>query len=125
MLAQHDDLESYVARELPPHGVSGLDDPSEKRSEARYATLKTGTLHPLSPAGRESMTAYVIDISKRGMKVRVERAFDIGDKVQVLLTDVIVLGEVRHCCESHGRYHLGLAVKNVLLPPTAKKKRKR
>lgn len=122
MLSQYEDLERYV-RELPSHGEISLDV-SEKRSEARYPTLKTGTLHPVSPAGRETMTAYVIDISKRGMKVRVERPFEIGDKVQVLLTDVIVLGEVRHCMESHGRYHLGLAVQNVLLPST-KKKRKR
>jgi hypothetical protein len=122
MLSQYEDLERYV-RELPSHGEISLDV-SEKRSEARYPTLKTGTLHPVSPAGRETMTAYVIDISKRGMKVRVERPFEIGDKVQVLLTDVIVLGEVRHCMESHGRYHLGLSVQNVLLPST-KKKRKR
>ncbi len=124
MLAQHTDLETYVQRELPMHGEISLADSSEKRSDARYPTLKTGTIHPVSPGGRETMTAYVIDISKRGMKVRVEREFEIGDKVQVLLTDLIVLGEVRHCSPSHGRFHLGLEVINVLLP-TNKKKRKR
>lgn len=120
MLAQHNDLETYVQRELPLHGQTAMENPEEKRTEARYPTLKTGTIHPVNPAGRESMTAYVIDISKRGMKVRVERAFETGDKVQVILTDVIVLGEVRHCSPSHGRFHLGLAVKSVLLPPSKK-----
>ncbi|MFM2125389.1 MAG: PilZ domain [Acidobacteriota bacterium] len=122
MLAEHSDLEAYVQRELPRHGEISLAEPEERRTEARYPTLKTGTIHPVSPAGRETMTAYVMDISKHGMKVRVERAFEPGDRVQVLLPDLIVLGEVRHCSESHGRFHLGLAVISAL-QPNAKKKR--
>ena len=125
MLAQLNDLESYVRKELPLHGEIALADPEERRSEARYPTLKTGTIHPVSPAGRESMTAYVMDISKHGMKVRVERAFEEGDRVQVLLPDLIVLGEVRHCSESHGRFHLGLAVVSVLQPAAKKKRTKK
>ena len=124
MLAEHSDLEAYVKRELPRHGEISLAEPDERRTEARYPTLKTGTIHPVDPAGRESMTAYVMDISKHGMKVRVERAFEPGDRVQVLLPDLIVLGDVRHCSESHGRFHLGLSMVSVL-QPTAKKKRPR
>ena len=84
MLAEHSDLEAYVKRELPRHGEISLAEPDERRTEARYPTLKTGTIHPVDPAGRESMTAYVMDISKHGMKVRVERAFEPGDRVRDL-----------------------------------------
>ncbi len=79
-------------------------------------------MHPVHPIERYRLQAHVMDLSSSGMKLRFERPLDRGTQVQVLLEDVIIFGEVRHCTESAGRCNVGVLVLDVLTPPKRKRK---
>lgn len=122
MLLQEKNLESYLQRGMQIDLTDASDFTWDKRREPRYPVNKTGIVHPVHPIERHRLQAYVMDLSSSGMKLRVERPLDRGTQVQVLLEDVIIFGEVRHCTESAGRYNVGVLVLDVLTPPKRKRK---
>lgn len=122
MLLQEKNLESYLQRGMQIDLTESTDPAREKRREPRYPVSKTGIVHPVHPIERLRLQAYVMDLSSSGMKLRVERPLDRGTQLQVLLEDVIIFGEVRHCTESEGRYNVGVLVLDVLTPPKRKRR---
>ncbi|MEP6963145.1 MAG: PilZ domain-containing protein [Acidobacteriota bacterium] len=128
MLVQARNLESFIS-----HGSIGQlrvdtsngPNGSDKRAEDRYSVLETAIVHPISTEERERLEVYVMDISNNGMKLRVERPLVAGMQVQVLLRDLIILGEVRHCRQVSGRFNVGVLVQDVLRPPQQRSKQSR
>jgi hypothetical protein len=122
MLLQEKNLESYLQRGMHIDITEPTETVSDKRREPRYPVSKVSIVHPVHPVERLRLHAYVMDLSSSGMKLRVERPLDPCTQVQVLLEDVIIFGEVRHCTESEGRYNVGVLVLDVLSPPKRKRR---
>src|SRR4051812_11732715 len=104
----HANLQTYLQRELVGQLVPPETEPSEQRRETRFAVRESATLYPTVAESRERFAVYVMDISANGMKVRGEKPLPLGQQVQVLLNELVAVGEVRYCVESGGRFNIGL-----------------
>lgn len=122
MLLQEKNLETYLQRGMQIELTQPEESPRDQRREPRYSVLKTGIVHPVHATERERLQAYVMDLSSSGMKLRLEKPLERGTQLQVLLEDVIIFAEVRHCTASQGRYNVGVLVLDVLSPPKRKRK---
>lgn len=71
-----------------------------RRLEHRFpadAPVEVTIVYPVTP-GRIKGT--MVDLSKSGLRLRMETSLPKGSRVQVKLGDVVVFGEVRHCRET-------------------------
>jgi hypothetical protein len=84
----------------------------ERRSEERIRSKGQVTV---MAGGEERLAAEVYDISRSGISLLVERAFDPGTRVQVDTGHLAAEGVVIHCAAQGNRHYVGIAFD----PPTA------
>ena len=90
---------------------------SDKRREPRFVTNDPAFLHSLNPPTLDLTPVQILDMSRQGLKLRIERQILTGSEIQVKLKDLFVLGEIRYCVQA-GRFVLaGVLVKDVLRLP--------
>jgi hypothetical protein len=65
--------------------------------------------------GQERLAAEVYDISRSGISLLVERAFDPGTRVQIDTGHLAAEGVVVHCSAQGDQHQIGIAFD----PPTA------
>ena len=58
--------------------------------------------------------ATAVDLSGRGMKLRVSRKLALDSPVKVEIADSMYLGEVCYCRPEHGTFVAGVAIEQVL-----------
>jgi hypothetical protein len=118
MYRQHRHLPSYMpdARLNAGQPIRAVGA-GDKRRENRFPVVGVGTVHAINPALRKRLQALVLDMSRNGMKLRIERALDAGTEIQLLLRDVSVLGTVRYCIPVGDSFHIGIVVQKVLASP--------
>jgi PilZ domain len=90
-------------------------DPADRRAEPRSPTDLPATiklLNPLQASGR--ISARVIDYSRGGLKLRVEKSLMPGTLVQIRLGEKLLLGDVRFCSPADGdEFYAGVRLQDV------------
>ena len=84
----------------------------ERRSEERIRSKGQVTV---IASGQEQLAAEVYDVSRSGISLLVERAFDPGTRVQVDTGHLAAEGVVVHCIAKGKQHQIGI----VFDPPTA------
>ena len=84
----------------------------ERRSEERIRSRGQVTV---MAGGQERLAAEVYDISRSGISLLVERAFDPGTRVQIDTGHLAAEGVVVHCSAQGDQHQIGIAFD----PPTA------
>ena len=90
---------------------------TEKRREPRYPTNDPADVQILPRTGIH-LPAKVVDISKSDMRLELEMPLGTGARIRVLIlpSKLAVLGDVRYCRKSGNRFHVGLAIVDVVSP---------
>jgi hypothetical protein len=102
----------YDHREASP-GKSGRAE-GERRSETRSPANQSATLKILNPLQTSTrIPAQVIESSRGGLKLRLERELMPGTLVQIRVAGKLLLGEVRFCCAESGEYVIGVRLQDV------------
>jgi hypothetical protein len=85
----------------------------EKRREPRYELTEIASMVALSLTEDESLEARTLDVSKSGLKLRVNRMLKPGMPVEVRWPGSVVFGEIRYCNESAPRqFEAGIHVEH-------------
>jgi len=83
---------------------------ADRRREERSPANDPATVE--MPLGVR-VSATVIDISRSGMRLELEKPLDIGMKIgiSIQVRKLMVIGDVRYCRRSGERYHAGIAIR--------------
>jgi hypothetical protein len=87
----------------------------ERRAEPRLPVdirARVKSLDPVTSTG-PSTVARVVEISRRGLKLRVGRPFMIGASVQILAESKIFLAKVRYCSCVEEDYYIGVRLSDI------------
>lgn len=114
-------LEPYIREHWPSDAVVGAgptEDASrvrraERRQDPRFTANVAASVHSLNPLTPEYSPAQVVDVSKRGLKLRVLRPIQPGTEIQIRLNRGFVLGEIRYCVQAGSSYFAGVLVDDV------------
>jgi hypothetical protein len=82
----------------------------ERRSEPRFPVdlrARVKSLDPVTSVG-PSTVARIVEISHRGLKLRVGRPFIVGATVQILAESKILLAKVRYCVCVDADFYVGV-----------------
>ena len=114
----HDpNLEPYI-KEHWALGRSPMEDipqvrGAERRRDPRFATNAAASVRSLYPLVPEYRAVRIVDISKRGMKLRSKDRIQPGAGIQIKLKGVFVLGEIRYCVQAGKFFLAGVLVDDV------------
>jgi hypothetical protein len=89
-----------IALEFSIERRCGLRVPVDIRARVK-------SLDPVTSLG-PSTAARIVDISQRGLKLRVGRPLMLGASVQILAERKIFLGKVRYCRSVHDDFYIGV-----------------
>jgi hypothetical protein len=91
------------------------EEAADRRTEIRYPAQDPAELE-LLPGPSEPMFGTILDVSRSGLRVVIPRRIDSGAQVQVKLHHNVIFGEVRYCRAISGAFHVGLRIKDLVLP---------
>ena len=94
-------------------GEVGADRRIEPRVAANISARIKG-LNPLTSTG-PSHPATLVEVSQRGLGIRVDREFLPGASVQVLVGKEAFVGKVLHCSRSGNEFVIGLVLRAGIL----------
>jgi len=83
-------------------------DKADMRSEPRFETSQPIVLTVLGMKTRPVMEACTLNISNRGLRLRVPQPVPAGSVIQADTRQIRMLGEVLRCVPIDGAYHLGI-----------------
>jgi hypothetical protein len=87
----------------------------ERRSEPRIPVdirARVKSLDPVTSIG-PSTEARIVEISRRGLKLRVRRPIMIGASVQILAERKIFLAKVRSCSSVDEDFYIGVRLADI------------
>ena len=84
----------------------------ERRKEPRFKTNQPAELRILDDGG--TCQATLLEISGKGLRVRVDGPLKLGAPVRLDVEQTIILGEVTHSTSSADGYEAGIQVEQVL-----------
>lgn len=87
---------------------------AEKRREPRFITNDPAFMQSLNPLNLGLMSVQVLDVSRQGLKLRIEQRVLTGSEIQVELKDLFVLGLIRYCVPVGSLFLVGILVEDVL-----------
>jgi hypothetical protein len=121
---EHYIQEQFASSVLPiskPIGRTQPNDPpgAEKRREPRFVTNDSAIINSLNSLSQDFTPVQVLDMSKQGLKLRIEQGILIGSEIQVKLKDLFVLGKIRYCVQVGSCFLAGILVEDVLWFPNA------
>ena len=90
---------------------------AEKRREPRFVTNDSAIINSLNSLSQDFTPVQVLDMSKQGLKLRIEQGILIGSEIQVKLKDLFVLGVIRYCIQVGSFFLAGVLVEDVLWLP--------
>jgi hypothetical protein len=83
------------------------------RQEVGYRVAERAVITLCHPVEAESVVGHVMDVSTRGLRVRLPRSIYRGSQVQVQVEKAVVFGSIRYChaidgdnCETIHWWHL-------------------
>ena len=92
---------------------------AERRQEARYPTNDPADVQILPWNGtRVFVPATVINISKSGLRLEMDRMLAKGMRVEIVIKPrkLVVFGEVRYCRKSGSHFHAGVLIETLVFP---------
>ena len=116
---EHYIQEQFASSVLPiskPIDRTQPNDPpgAEKRREPRFVTNDSAIINSLNSLSQDFTPVQVLDMSKQGLKLRIEQGILIGSEIQVKLKDLFVIGKIRYCVQVGSFFLAGILVEDVL-----------
>jgi hypothetical protein len=93
---------------------------SDKRREIRFATNEPASLQSLNPLSAGQVPVRIVDVSKRGLKIRGQRFIAPGTQVHLRLKGAFIVGEIRYSLQAAGSFLAGVRVDDVYRPAAYK-----
>lgn len=93
--------------------------PPERRQETRFAADRLTLFQVDGSNNRERTSCRILDVSKRGMKVRTQDLLQPGTKIRVTLRGMFAFAQVRYSIPAEEGFDHGIRVYEVLSTPTA------
>ena len=89
----------------------------EKRREPRYPTHDAVEVKTL-PYSEAPMQANVLDVSKSGMKLEIDRQLLPGSRIEILMpsSKLVLFAQVRYCRRFGALYYAGVLIEDVVPP---------
>lgn len=88
---------------------------SDRRSEPRFRASDTASVRLLSPLVNETWPAKILDVSKNGLGLELDRPLSREMLVQVRIGKTFVLGEVVYSRSlATDRFHIGIRLLDVV-----------
>ena len=85
----------------------------EKRREARYPTHDSAEVEFVKE-GTERSSATVLDVSRSGLRLKLEFSVDRGSEVKVILqSNVVIFGQIRFCRPFEGGFEVGVLIQEM------------
>jgi c-di-GMP-binding flagellar brake protein YcgR len=110
-------------RSLYPHFMKPYDrNRPERRRDVRVpldAPIWLRILNSESDASAPHIEGRILNISKRGMKLRLPSALEPGMPVQARMGGKIIMAEVRYCLPHNAEFHVGIEIQDVFPIPSA------
>jgi len=99
------------------HGEKPAQAPAqttERRADPRQPAEQPATIKLLNPLHTsERISATVVDISKGGLRLRLDQSLMPGMLVQIRLGEKLLLGEIRYCTPAGDEFHAGVRLQDV------------
>jgi hypothetical protein len=84
----------------------------EKRREARYPTNDPAEVEVVNGTGRSPAT--VLDVSKSGLRLKLESSINKGAEVKVTLQrNIVIFGQIRYCRPLDGSFDAGVLIQDM------------
>jgi hypothetical protein len=84
----------------------------EKRREARYPTNDPAEVEVVNGTGRTPAT--VLDVSKSGLRLKLEASIQKGAEVKVTLQrNIVIFGQIRYCRPLDGSFDAGVLIQDM------------
>lgn len=87
---------------------------TDRRREPRICTNAAAFVMVLNPAGHNRCPAQILDISRNGMKIRMEHFLLPGALILVRVGAIHVVGKVRHCSGDGPEFLAGVEISRVV-----------
>jgi len=85
----------------------------EKRREARYPTNDPAEVEVVN-GGTGRCPATVLDVSKSGLRLKLESSINRGAEVKVTLQrNVVIFGQIRYCRPLDGSFDAGILIQDM------------
>ena len=85
----------------------------EKRREARYPTNDPAEVEVVN-GGTGRCPATVLDVSKSGLRLKLESSINRGAEVKVTLQrNVVIFGQIRYCRPLEGSFDAGILIQDM------------
>lgn len=93
---------------------TGKAETTDRRTDVRHPSDQPATIKFLNPVQSSAdVSARVLEISRGGLKLRVNRPLMPGTLVQIRFGGKLLMGEVRHCDPAGDEYHAGIRLQDV------------
>jgi hypothetical protein len=86
----------------------------ERRKHPRIPTNDPARLRILQPVVLEPQDVQILDTSREGLRLSLNRPLEPGALVQIRLKHLLVLAEVRYCHPHGDQFHAGVAIYDTL-----------
>jgi hypothetical protein len=93
---------------------AGTQSGKDRRREPRFKTSQPVVLTVMGTHTKPVMEGCVLNISDRGLRVRVPQPVPAGTVIKADAREIRMLGEVMRCVPVDGAYHLGVQLFNPL-----------
>jgi hypothetical protein len=121
-LEAHQRLEDSQNISVPVAAITGLwrrgilrvAGSPDRRQYVRIPTDDVAQVSVVGAATSEPMEVRVMDVSRGGMRLRLQQMLSHGTMLRVQLRDTTVLAEVRYCVPSKDVFVAGVQVHSVL-----------
>lgn len=96
----------------------GSESFKDSRKEPRFQAAGIGDLKIVNPATVVRLSAAIVDVSRSGLGIEVDKPLNSGSAVELRLSDSLVMGAVGNCHQhGDGRYRAGILTVRVLESP--------
>src|SRR6266849_10996473 len=91
---------------------------TDSRKEPRFRTAGIADLKVVNPAAGLRLSAAIVDVSRSGLQIEVDKPLNSGNGVEILLSESIVMGKVCNCRpHGEGRYRAGILTIRMIESP--------
>ncbi|MEQ1947178.1 MAG: PilZ domain-containing protein [Bryobacteraceae bacterium] len=86
----------------------------EQRAEPRYQVREGALVWELSRAEASYQNTTIVDVSRHGMRLIIERKLARGGQVAIDFRGMVICGTVQYCVPEEGRYAAGIRIGEVM-----------
>jgi hypothetical protein len=85
----------------------------EKRREARYPTNDPAEVEVIS-GGVGQFSATVVDVSRSGLRLKLDSSINRGAEVKITLQrNIVIIGQIRYCKPLDGNFDAGVLIEDM------------